>query len=245
MTRVKEISLALFLALAPTISYAKSDSHTECRLLGPMPGRFDELIDVPLEDRVEMSSANSERQQRIEQEYQRLIRIPRTHTQVVNFLYRFGPLVESVAARQGLDGNLMKALGLVESGGNPKARSKREALGLYQFMRSAARRFGVRDRINPKESIFGAAGYLSYMKKYFCGRYLELSDQEKEDLVLLAYLKGLGGVEKMLKNHRTSSYWTLPQRTVKRVGRYVERVRAYQLVIERHYYFKGTQESFS
>ena len=39
-----------------------------------------------------------------------------------------------------------------------------------QFMRDTARRWGVRDRANPEQSIQGAARYLGHLLRVFGGR---------------------------------------------------------------------------
>ena len=58
---------------------------------------------------------------------------------------------------------------MVESGGNPNAKSPDGALGLGQLMPATARRYGVRTEFNPAENLRGSAAYLSDLMKMFRG----------------------------------------------------------------------------
>ena len=83
---------------------------------------------------------------------------------------------------------------LLESGNNPLARSKKNALGLWQFLPSTAREWGlstnrIDSRTNVIESTQAAIQYLSYLHGQF----------KNWDLALAAYNWGIGSVKKALK----------------------------------------------
>jgi soluble lytic murein transglycosylase-like protein len=78
-------------------------------------------------------------------------------------------LVESIARRERLDPNLLRAVITVESGFKPWARSSAGAVGLMQLMPATARRFGVTDRTDPGQNISGGARYLRELLQLFSG----------------------------------------------------------------------------
>ena len=55
----------------------------------------------------------------------------------------FDPIIERVAAEQGVDAKLVRAVIQVESGYQPRARSRKGAMGLMQLMPATARQYGV------------------------------------------------------------------------------------------------------
>lgn len=75
------------------------------------------------------------------------------------------PMVKSIANEHGLPQDLAYLL-LLESGGNPEARSPANALGMWQFMPATARSYGLRvdswvdDRLDPNKSTKAAMLYL-------------------------------------------------------------------------------------
>jgi len=73
---------------------------------------------------------------------------------------RYAPLVERVARALRLDSALVHAVVHVESGYDPRAVSRRGAVGLMQLMPETARRLGVRDRYDPRQNLYGGARYL-------------------------------------------------------------------------------------
>lgn len=111
------------------------------------------------------------------------------------------PIAEPAARRAGISVNLLLAVVIKESGGNPSARSSAGALGLTQLKLSAgadaARKLGEpapteSDLLNPERNLILGAAYLSIL----LNRY-----HDAEDVALAAYLKGpewvarQGGVE--------------------------------------------------
>ena len=94
---------------------------------------------------------------------------------------------------------------MIESGFDPKAISKAKAVGLWQFMYSTGKQYGLNrnwyidERQDPIKSTHAAA-------KYFRDLYKEFEDWY---LVLAAYNTGPGRVNRALKLHETSDYWQL------------------------------------
>jgi len=82
---------------------------------------------------------------------------------------RFNKLIEAAAERYGVDPALIKAVIMAESGGNPRAVSKRGARGLMQLMPGTAKALGVKDCFNPEHNINGGVKYLKDLLDYFEG----------------------------------------------------------------------------
>ncbi len=77
--------------------------------------------------------------------------------------------IEAAATENDVDAALIRAVITVESGYNPSARSRAGALGLMQLMPETARRYGVKDRLDPAQNIHGGARYLRDLKAMFGG----------------------------------------------------------------------------
>ena len=101
---------------------------------------------------------------------------------------------------------------MIEAGLDPKAVSRAQAVGLWQFMYSTGKEYGLNrnwyidERQDPIKSTHAAA-------KYFKDLYKEFDDWY---LVLAAYNGGWGRLNRALKLHETSDYWqlySLPQET--------------------------------
>ena len=83
---------------------------------------------------------------------------------------------------------LVRAVIVVESGFNPRAISKRGAIGLMQLMPTTARRYGAFNAFDPEQNIRAGALYLADLITRF--------GEQKLDLVLAAYNAGENAVEK-------------------------------------------------
>jgi soluble lytic murein transglycosylase-like protein len=95
--------------------------------------------------------------------------------------------VLAAARETRVDAALIHAVISVESGYNPSARSSAGAVGLMQLMPGTARRYGVKDRLDPAQNIRGGARYL---------RDLEIMFGNNLQLVLAAYNAGEEAVMK-------------------------------------------------
>jgi len=124
------------------------------------------------------------------------------------------PMIRKVFQRQGLPLDLVY-LPLIESGFNPRARSPKEAVGLWQFVADTARRYGLKvnadvdERCDPEKSTQAAARYLEDLYHQFGCWYLAAA----------GYNAGEKRVEGVLNRHGTRDFWImarsrwLPQET--------------------------------
>ncbi len=78
-------------------------------------------------------------------------------------------LIEYHARHQGLSPRLVQAVVQVESGYNPKALSRKGAMGLMQLMPDTAALLGVEDAYNPEQNIRGGTRYLRRQLDRFSG----------------------------------------------------------------------------
>jgi soluble lytic murein transglycosylase-like protein len=109
-------------------------------------------------------------------------------------LYERAPIAVSsyvllVAPEYRLDPGLVLAVMAVESNFDPMAVSPKNAQGLMQLIPDTARRFGVRNLVDPAQNIRGGMSYLRWLLAYFEG---DLT------LALAAYNAGEGAVERYL-----------------------------------------------
>jgi soluble lytic murein transglycosylase-like protein len=82
---------------------------------------------------------------------------------------RYQAIVESAARAYGVDKALVNAVISAESGYNPQAISRTGARGLMQLMPETARRYGVRDSMDPRDNIYGGVKYLKDLMTLFQG----------------------------------------------------------------------------
>lgn len=86
----------------------------------------------------------------------------------------------------GVDGDLIRAVIQMESGGKAHVVSSAGAMGLMQLMPSTAKMLGVEDAFDPEQNMDGGVRYLKMMLDRFNG---------DEKLALAAYHSGPGRVE--------------------------------------------------
>src|SRR5262245_55307825 len=100
---------------------------------------------------------------------------------------RFDPIIEKVAKEQGVDAMLVRAVIQVESGFEPRARSKSGAMGLMQLMPETAKQYGVTRRrlYDPRANIEAGIKHLK-----------SLLDHLPLHLALAAYNAGEGAVQR-------------------------------------------------
>jgi membrane-bound lytic murein transglycosylase D len=114
--------------------------------------------------------------------------------EVFGRMHLYFPIIEKKLAEYGLPDEL-KYLSIVESGLNPRAKSRAGAIGLWQFMYGTARVYNLHidwyidERMDPERSTDAACRYLSNL-------YNEFNDWE---LALAAYNAGPGNVRKAIR----------------------------------------------
>jgi soluble lytic murein transglycosylase-like protein len=97
----------------------------------------------------------------------------------------YDAIIESAAVANTLQPALIRALIVVESGFNPRALSKRGAVGLMQLLPETARRYGVADSYDPGQNIRAGTRYLSDLMALF---------DSNTELALAAYHAGEAAV---------------------------------------------------
>jgi soluble lytic murein transglycosylase-like protein len=96
--------------------------------------------------------------------------------------------VISVAAKAAtIQAALVRAVIVVESGFNPRATSKKGAIGLMQLLPETARRYGVKNIYDPEQNVRAGAHYLSDLLVRF---------DSNLELALAAYNAGEDAVER-------------------------------------------------
>ncbi len=131
-------------------------------------------------------------------------------------LYYF-PMFEEELARRGLPLDL-KYLAVIESGLNPRIKSRAGATGLWQFMYASGKMQGltvsnyIDERMDPKKSTAAAVDYLDKLYRMF-GDW---------DMALAAYNSGPGNVSKAIRRSGgETNYWKLKNYLPRETANYV------------------------
>lgn len=122
--------------------------------------------------------------------------------------YNLENFIESESRKKNLDPDLVRAIIKAESNFNPRAESKKGAMGLMQLMPSTADSLGVDNPFDPIQNLKGGTDYLKDLLRVF----------KDKDLAIAAYNAGPGAVKK---------YGGIPpysetQNYVKKVNEYLE-----------------------
>jgi membrane-bound lytic murein transglycosylase F len=111
---------------------------------------------------------------------------------VQNRLPRYRQWFEEAAVGVGEDWRLIAAIGYQESHWDPDAISPTGVRGLMMLTEATAQHIGVRDRRDPRQSIFGGARYYASVRASIPAR---IPDPDRTWLALAAYNVGLGHLE--------------------------------------------------
>jgi soluble lytic murein transglycosylase-like protein len=84
-------------------------------------------------------------------------------------IQRYSPIIETASRTYGVDKALVHAVISAESAYNPAAMSRAGAMGLMQLMPETARRYGVKNIMDPVENIHGGVRYLKDLLLMFNG----------------------------------------------------------------------------
>ncbi len=148
-------------------------------------------------------------------------------------LSSYFPIIEKEALEQGVFPGIV-ALAIVESGLNPAAFSKAGAGGMWQFMRSTGRMYGLHSdfwtdaRFDPQKSTNKAVEHLVDLYQRF-GSW---------PLVFAAYNSGPRRVSRAIQYAGTSNYWTLSRRRFlpRETRNYVPKIVAISYMLNQKYH---------
>jgi membrane-bound lytic murein transglycosylase D len=117
---------------------------------------------------------------------------------------RYLPYIQEKLAEAGLPLDLAY-LAMIESGYNPSAYSKSHAVGMWQFISSTGKNYGLRinswidERRDPEKATRAAIDYLSFLYGEFNSWYLAVA----------AYNAGEGKIGRGIKKYKTDDFWKL------------------------------------
>ena len=86
-----------------------------------------------------------------------------------NSMAPYADFIKAAAAKYSLDPKLLESVMAAESNFNPRAISRRNALGLMQLLPETAQRMAVKNPFDPAQNIEGGARYLRLMLDRFSG----------------------------------------------------------------------------
>jgi membrane-bound lytic murein transglycosylase D len=173
--------------------------------------RLEDLVGIDIE-----KAAEQPKQQRRIEFSKEVIRHPKVRHFIDYFTKRARPYFEQTLARAGrylpmISNALGEAglpqelayLALVESSFLPNAKSSKGAVGLWQFIPSTARLYGLRidqwvdERRDPEKASRAASAYLKELHDYY-GRWY---------LAAAAYNAGPGTIDRALRSSRAKDFW--------------------------------------
>lgn len=117
---------------------------------------------------------------------------------------KYLPFIKARLREAGLPQDLAY-LAMIESGYNPSAYSKSHAVGLWQFISSTGKNYGLRidswvdERREPEKATLAAINYLTFLYNEFGSWYLAVA----------AYNAGEGKIGRGVKKYKTDDFWVL------------------------------------
>ncbi len=107
-------------------------------------------------------------------------------------LPKYAEKFKEVSQELGLDWRLMASMGYQESHWRPRATSPTGVRGLMMLTRVTAREMGIKNRLDPEQSIDGGARYFAKIKKRIPER---IGEPDRTWMALAAYNVGFGHLE--------------------------------------------------
>ena len=106
-------------------------------------------------------------------------------------LHKYQELFQREAMNHDLDWRLLAAIGYQESHWKARARSRTGVRGLMMLTRTTAKEMGVKNRLNPEQSIKGGSAYFAKLKN----RFDHIAEPDRTWIALAAYNVGYGHVK--------------------------------------------------
>jgi len=106
-------------------------------------------------------------------------------------LHKYQELFQREAMNHDLDWRLLAAIGYQESHWKARARSRTGVRGLMMLTRTTAKEMGVKNRLNPEQSIKGGSAYFAKLKS----RFEHIAEPDRTWIALAAYNVGYGHVK--------------------------------------------------
>lgn len=166
--------------------------------------------------------------QLVEQSIRYLLRSPDKHLHHwLRRAHTYFPMIEKVFSEEGVPDEV-KYLAMVESGLNPKAVSHANAVGMWQFIYSTGKAYGLQrthwvdERMDPEKATRAAARYLKDL-------YAQFGDWH---LAMAAYNCGPGRVARAVRRHGgNATFWDVYDALPRETRNYVPMFIAAALVV--------------
>jgi len=113
------------------------------------------------------------------------------HERIKTRLPKYKKIIKTEAEKYGFDWRLIAAIVYQESHFNPSAKSRTGVRGLMQVTLATAKQMGIKNRLDPKQSVKAGVKFLNLMHK----RFDDIPDpQQKKLFALASYNVGYGHV---------------------------------------------------
>ncbi len=140
---------------------------------------------------------------------------------------KFLPEIKEILRSEGVPPEIAY-LPLIESGFNPRAVSRKNAVGLWQFIRPTGLKYGLKinywvdERMDVEKSTLAAARYLKKMHEEF-GSW---------ELALAGYNCGEKRVSKAIRKTGSTDFWTLSRKLPRETRNYLPKFNAALIIAE-------------
>jgi len=153
----------------------------------------------------------------------------RTITKAIEVKNEDAGTVEQIFKDEGVPVELVN-LAFIESNFNADAQSPRGARGLWQFMKSTARYYGLKIDIGEDQRDDVILSSLA-AAKHLRDLYINYNDWY---IALAAYNLGVGGIEKAMQRGKTKDFWLLVKKGLipKETAQYVPKFVAASLILQ-------------